>query len=306
MQLLGKYGVTLITTEQILAKILAAEKFTGTIELEANLAQIKAKTIEGAKIIINQIDAGLVSKAKAWQKNINETSLDEIACEAEQILQRSQPAKLIMYGCTIVLAGPPNTGKSTLLNYLAGKPKAIVTDIKGTTRDWVSARCQIGLLSAEVIDTAGLDERLAVLPKNTIEEQAQEKSLQMLRAADLVLLVLDSSQTIDQFDNQLLEKIAGKRMLTVLNKSDLPARLDTKKLPQVLAEKMEISAKFGTGVENLLKKIQQVCSVKGFDLKSTVCFTSRQENLIKQLSNAKSKDEAVSYITELLKGQLSV
>jgi len=304
MQLLQQHGAKLITAEQLLTRILSTQKTINTIELEARLTQLKAKTIQGTKIIANQIDSGLNKKLQNWLKDINEISLGQIKAEATEILQKSQTAKLIIYGCTSVLVGPPNTGKSTLLNYLAGRQKAIVTDIKGTTRDWVSARCQIAPLSVKLIDTAGLDEKLTTAPEDTIEKTAQKKSIEILQEADLVLLVLDNSQPADQLDYRFGEKFADKKILTILNKSDLPARFDTGKLPENLSSTVQISAKIGTGIENLLEEIRQVCGVADFDLKTTVCFTSRQENLLKQLKKAKSKQQVVSIITELLNGQV--
>ncbi len=313
MQLLGQHGAKLLTADQLLYKILLAEKPANTIAIEAKLAQPKAKTLEGTKIIANQIDAGLSKTAAKWlqsygllTENINAIPLDEIKADAGRILQTSQTAKLIIAGCTAVIAGPPNTGKSTLLNYLAGKQKAIVTDIKGTTRDWVSAQCQIAPLSVELIDTAGLDEKLTTTPKNTLEKIAQEKSVQILKDADLVLLVLDNSQTADQLDEKLLEKIADKKVLTVLNKSDLPIKFDAGKLPEFSANTVQISAKFGTAIVELIKKIREVLASTDFDLKQPVCFTPRQQSLLKQLKKAKSKKHALSIITELLNGRLSV
>jgi tRNA modification GTPase len=304
MQLLGRRGAKLLTAEQLLCKILSAQKTVNTIALEAKLTQARARTIEGTKIIANQIDAGLSKKIAEWLDNVSALSLKQISADAERILENSKTAKLIIHGCKTIIAGPPNTGKSTLLNYLTGRQKAIVTDIKGTTRDWVSARCQIGPLSVELIDTAGLDEKLAAAPDNTIEKKSQEKSAQILEEADLVLLVLDNSTTGDQFDDQFGEKIADKLVLTVLNKTDLPAKFDTSKLPKNLSNAIQISAKFGTGIENLTKKIQQLCGVADFDLQQPVCITSRQENLLQQLKKAKSRKQAASIITELLNGQM--
>ncbi len=313
MKLLQQHGATLITTEQMLHKILLAQKPENTISLEAKLAQPKAKTLEGTKIIANQIDGGLSRTATEWlqsygllTENINTISLNEITADAAEILKNSRTAKLIIDGCTAAIAGPPNTGKSTLLNYLAGRQKAIVTDIKGTTRDWVGAQCQIGPLSVELIDTAGLDEKPVPTPKDSIEKAAQQKSVQILEKADLVLLVLDNSSTGDQLDSALLEKITGKLVLAVLNKSDLPDRFDTTKLPESLTNVVKISAKFGTGIENLLKKIRQIFGVDDFDLQQPVCITARQENLLKQLKKAKSRSKAASIITKLLNGRLCV
>ena len=303
MQLLQRCGAKLLTAEQLLTKILSAQKSVNTIAVEAKLAQLKAKTIEGTKIIINQVDTGLSKKAAEWLANIDAVSLNQISAEAERTLENSRTAKLIIAGCTAALIGPPNSGKSTLLNHLAGRQKAIVTDIKGTTRDWVEAVCRIESLSLRLIDTAGLDEK-PLGPTDTVEEAAQKKSVEILEQADLILLVLDNSQTNDQLDERLVEKIAEKLVLTCLNKSDLPAKFDTGKLPEILSNIVPISAKEGIGVENLLEKIRQICGVANFDLKTPVVFTSRQENLLKQLKNAKSKQQATSIITELLNGQV--
>jgi len=146
MQLLGQHGAHLVTAEQLLTKTLSAQGKNSTIAIEAKLAQARAKTLQGTKIIANQINGGLTKKAGDWLANIDETSLETIKTEAIEILQKSWAAKLIIYGCTAVLTGPPNSGKSTLLNCLAGRQKAIVTDIKGTTRDWVDATCRIDSL----------------------------------------------------------------------------------------------------------------------------------------------------------------
>jgi tRNA modification GTPase len=299
MRLLKQQGAELLTAEQLLAKIFSAEKLPDTIALEAKLTQLQAKTIQGTKIIANQVNKGLTKKIEQWLHN--KIPLEKIKADAGQILKDTQTAKLIIFGCTIVLSGPPNTGKSTLLNFLAGRQKAIVTDIKGTTRDWVSAQCRIGPLSAELIDTAGLAET----PED-IEKASQQKSVEMLEKADLVLLVLDNSQNNGQLDGRLLEKIADKKILTVLNKSDLPSKFDAASLPENLANTVQISAKLGTGIENLLEKIQQTCGIIDFDLKTPVCFTPRQENLLKKLQQADSEQHALSIITELLKAPLSV
>ena len=218
MKLLRQNGVKLLSAEQLLAKILAGHN---TIVIEAELTQPKVKTIEGAKIIANQINAGLNGIAKSWLENTNTMTLKEIADQVKTILQNSKTAKMIIYGCTIAIAGPPNTGKSTLLNCLCGRPKAIVADIKGTTRDWVSAQCRMGELSAELIDTAGLDETLAAGAENTVERQAQQKTIQILETADLVLLVLDNSQAAEQLDGKLLEKIAGKKIAVILADTEM-------------------------------------------------------------------------------------
>jgi tRNA modification GTPase len=305
MQLLQRYGVTLLTADQLLTKILSLQKAINTIAIEVGLARLKAKTIEGTKIITNQIDAGLSAIAEGWLENINETPLKKISTDARRILESSQTAKLIINGCTAALIGPPNSGKSTLLNCLAGRKKAIVTDIKGTTRDWVEAVCRIESLSLRLIDTAGLDEELNAA-EDVIEQAAQKKSIEILEQADLVLLVLDNSKTNDRLDKKFLKKISGKRVLLVLNKCDLFAEFDTNKPPEFMSNSIRISAKEGTGIENMLEKVRQTCGISDYDLKTAVCFTQRQNNLLQQLIHTKSTQQAASIITELLNGGLRV
>ena len=293
MQLLQQKSVQLLTAEQLLCKTFADGN---TIALEAKLNLPKAKTIEGTKIILNQTDSGLTTSAKNWLSN---TNLNKITSEAKTIIEASKIAKLIIFGCRIVLAGPPNTGKSTLLNRLSGRQKAIVTDIKGATRDWVSANCRIGPLALELIDTAGLDEKLA----DGINKAAQQAAIEIIKQADIVLLVLDNSEPADQFNKSLTNILTDKKVLTVLNKSDLPFGAQRRRdLPNTVS----ISAKLGTGIEQLCTRIQRLAGVENFDLRQPICFTDRQEQLLIQLTNAKSKDAARSIITELLSGLLNV
>ena len=269
----------------------------------AKLTQAKARTLQGTKIIANQIDAGLAKKAGGWLESIDEFSLEKIKAEAIEILQKSQVAKLIVYGCTAVLTGPPNSGKSTLFNCLAGRQKAIVTDIKGTTRDWVSARCRIGSLSVKLIDTAGLDEKLQDHQDN-IEVSAQKKTAEILERADIVLLVLDASRPAEELDDQITKRFNDKKVITVLNKSDLPAKFDTSRLPGPLSNTVKISAKEGAAIESLSEKILTSVGAADFDLREPICFTRRQKNLIKKLIGTTSKQQAASIITEVLKGRL--
>jgi tRNA modification GTPase len=306
MELLHKQGAELIIAEQLLAKELVARESLNTIAVEAKLAQVRSLTLEGTRIILKQIEGGLNEKAAQWLEQTGAISVEQMRAEAVQVLRDSETARLIIFGCTAAIVGPPNSGKSTLLNYLCGRQKAIVTDIKGTTRDWVSARCQVGPLSVELIDTAGLDESLVESVDSEVTRAAQQRAVELLEKADLVLLVLDSGEPMSRIDDGVLEKVAGKKMLTVINKCDLASRLESDELRPILKDGVRISAKFGTGVENLVQKIPQTCGAIGFDSNSAVCVSERQENLLKQLQKAQSMDEAVRIIRELLNGRLNV
>lgn len=302
MGLLRRNDVELLTAEEMLAKMLATQPSLKSIAAEAKLALTTVKTIAGAEILAYQVESGLSAKVRQWRHELDKTSLAQIAAEAEQILRNSGPARLIIGGCTIALIGPPNTGKSTLLNALAGREKAVVTDIRGTTRDWVSAQIHIPPLAATVIDTAGLDPSLA--SHGEIDRAAQQKSVEMIGRADPVLLVLDISQPADQVSKALVDKLFDKRTIVVLNKADLHERFESDSLPAYLGQPVRISAKQGAGIEDLIHAIHETCHVADFDARAAVVFTDRQRILLERLTAATSRHQGNALIAELLHGSI--
>jgi len=249
MRLLATGGAQLVTAEEIVTEKFAAES-KNAIAAESKLQQLKAATVEGVRIIAHQANAGLAQTARKWLSDLDSLNLEQIARECQEILTRSQTAKLIIDGCKAVIAGPPNSGKSTLLNYLAGRQKAIITDIAGTTRDWVSAACRIGPLLIEFIDTAGLDKTLT--PTDSIDRQAQKKTSELLSDCDLILFVIDASKP------QPIQPIqTDKPLIAVLNKSDLPTAISNENTAFDAANMVRISAKTGEGIDELTDRIQK-------------------------------------------------
>jgi len=303
MGLLGRHGVQAMRPEQLLARMLMKSETENTIAVEARLALTTVKTIEGATLITHQVTRGLTEKARQWQAGLDSTSLEQIAMEARQILKDSDTARLIISGCTIALIGPPNTGKSTLLNVLAGREKAIVTDIRGTTRDWVSAEIRIPPLAVTLIDTAGLDPLLTAA--GDIDQTAQHKSIEALNRADLILLVLDASQPADQFSTAVAAPLLGRRSVTVLNKADLVLQLDPGLLPEYLGHVVRISAKQETGLEDLIRAIHEICGVACFRPNACVAFTDRQERLLQRLCHTTCRTQVRSIVTQLLEGTVN-
>jgi len=317
-EMLQSHRVIVITSQQLLQKIYCAQGLR-TIQIEAGIAQASAKTIAGTKIILYQTDKGLNKKAQGWLKTLRQANykfIKRIQKQAGKILEDSKTAKILIDGAKIAITGPPNSGKSTLLNYLAGNVKSIVTDIAGTTLDYVTCQCRMGSLFAELTDTAGLDRRPRTRlrqdfggqaedrGRGTVERIAQKRSMEIIGAADLVLLVLDRSRQTEQLDEKLIKKTAQKKTITILNKADLPSKLNIFKLPKELRNCVTTSAKTGEGIENLVSRIQQKLGVSDFNLRTAVCVTSRQEKLLKNLIEAQSRQQAVRIITELLNGRL--
>ena len=153
-------------------------------------------------------------------------------------------AKLIREGASIVLAGRPNVGKSSLMNALLNQERAIVTNIPGTTRDVLTERIRLSGIMAELSDTAG--QRHTDDPVEKIGVDRAEKAME---AADIVLIVLDCSQELADEDKALLEK-ADERTIVVLNKNDLPRKLH-------IPGAMEISAASGEGVAELIAEMEK-------------------------------------------------
>jgi small GTP-binding protein len=299
MRLLQKYNAEPVTAEKMLAEVSGE---SNSIATEAKTAVADAKTLEATRIIMYQGSKGLSRTVADWTNN---TDLKKVKAQAEEILVYSAAIKPLLFGAKIVLAGPPNSGKSTLFNYLSGKQKAIVTELQGTTRDWVSAECVLGKIYAEIIDTAGIDEKL-FSNNETVEKAAQQKAKELLATADLILLVLDANVQTQESLGFFAKILTGKKTLAVLNKTDLPVRFDASQLPQNLNKSVSISANLATGCDELIKAIEQILGVAELDCQKSVCFTSRQEQLLQRITSSKTNEQAVSAISELLNGKLQV
>ena len=292
MKLLRKNGAELVEAEQLLTQRFVAGSLNA-IEAEGKIAQLKSVTIEGAKLIANQMRGGLTSVINEWLGAGESLDIAGVTGRCREILDASKAAGLIINGCKVVLAGPPNSGKSTLLNTLAGKQKAIVTEIAGTTRDWVSATCRTKSLLIEFIDTAGLDENIAT---EAVDKESQERSAEQLRRCDLVLMVIDGSLAAVE---QELVGLAD-RTIAVFNKSDLGAETNEADVGGDFTASVRISAKDAVGIEELMAAIREVSGVTDFDWAKPVCFTERQRKLVGEISRAKTKQEIKELALQLL------
>lgn len=160
-----------------------------------------------------------------------------------ELLGGARRGRLIREGATVVVAGRPNVGKSSIFNMLVGADRAIVTDIAGTTRDLVSEQIDLDGLAITLVDTAGWRES-----GDRIEREGVIRATHARAVADLVLVVLDHSEPAAMEDDQLLAATADRPRIVVGNKSDLPARFE-------IAGPITISAKTGAGFEDLRRAI---------------------------------------------------
>ena len=142
--------------------------------------------------------------------------LTEVMQELDQLIRSYDSGRIIKEGIQTVILGKPNVGKSSLLNVLSGRERAIVTDIEGTTRDILEEQVRIHGLNLNVIDTAGIRDT-----SDRIEKIGVDKAKEYADQADLIVYVADASRELDENDIHIAELIYGKRCVILLNKSDL-------------------------------------------------------------------------------------
>lgn len=149
---------------------------------------------------------------------------DEIA----KLLQTSSQGKILREGLSTVILGRPNVGKSSLLNSLVHENKAIVTDVAGTTRDIIEEYVNVRGVPLRLVDTAGIRET-----EDIVERIGVERSRQVLKEADLILLVLNSAEGLSEEDERLFETIQNMDFIVVVNKTDLPQQIDLDKVKEL-------------------------------------------------------------------------
>lgn len=142
--------------------------------------------------------------------------INDILIDMRQLIDSSDSGRIMKEGIQTVIVGKPNAGKSSLLNVLAGKERAIVTDIEGTTRDALEEQIQLNGLILNMVDTAGIRKT-----DDIIEKMGVDKARDYVKSADLIIYVVDASRPLDYNDKEIIHLIEGKRIIILLNKSDL-------------------------------------------------------------------------------------
>ncbi|MDD4027522.1 MAG: tRNA uridine-5-carboxymethylaminomethyl(34) synthesis GTPase MnmE [Bacilli bacterium] len=221
------------------------------IEADAVMDLIESKTETARKASINSLEGKTSDKIKKLREqlvkiisnievNIDypeyedievvtikkmKTTIKIIKNELVKIINESENGKIIKEGIKVLILGRPNVGKSSILNKLINEEKAIVTDIEGTTRDIVEGSINLDGIILNIIDTAGIRQT-----EDIIEKIGVNKSLNLIKEADLIILVLNNSEEIKKDDEEIINKIKDIKNIIYINKTDLNRKINLNKI----------------------------------------------------------------------------
>jgi tRNA modification GTPase len=190
-------------------------------------------------------------------------------------------------GLKTAIIGRPNVGKSSLLNALLQEDRAIVTEMPGTTRDVIEDYLNIHGLPVKIMDTAGIR-----TVRDIAEKEGVRRSLRSMKEADLVILVLDGSETLHDTDTELIEKSNARNTIIAINKTDLKQKI---KLKNQDKPAVKISAKKGTGLSKLKDKIEEAALSGHASYSSDIVTNTRHVDALERaLVSLKSFSAGVS------------
>lgn len=274
------------------------------VQAEAVADLIRAKSDEAARSSLRQMEGSLSRKLKDIrerlldliahievtidypEEDIDEIIgkeiagvLDEVLSEMKRLIDSANTGKLIRQGIKTVIVGKPNVGKSSLLNALVRENRAIVTHIPGTTRDIIEEYISIRGIQVNIIDTAGIRET-----EDVVEKIGVERTKKSIDEADLIIAMFDASVPFEKEDEEILERIKDKKVLVIVNKTDLPNLLDIEKIKSTIPDGdiIETSLIKGEGVEEIENYIYNMVYSGNVTVSDEPMVTNiRHENLLK-------------------------
>lgn len=278
---------------------------------EAVMDLIRAKTDKSMKVALNQLDGDLSRLIRHLRKDILDVlaqvevnidypeyddveemttkMLKEKATDIQQriqaLLKTAKQGKVLREGLATAIIGRPNVGKSSLLNSLLHEDKAIVTNVAGTTRDVIEEYVNVNGVPLKLIDTAGIRDTA-----DTVEKIGVERSRKALDAADLVLLLIDNSEPLTDEDEKLLAATKDKQRIVILNKTDLPSKLDLDHLRELVGDDalIETSIVKHEGMDQLGQQISHMFFDQGIESSqnNVMVTNARHIGLLHQANDA--------------------
>ncbi len=221
-------------------------------QMEGGISSFVSKVADRLTGVLALLEASTDFPEEVEEETAAPEIVDALRAVSREIRIRSDArcARVLREGASIVLAGKPNVGKSSLMNALLNQERAIVTAIPGTTRDVLTERISIGGVMAELSDTAGQRDT-----DDPVEKIGVDRARLAAESADVVLIVLDTASEPDEYDVELV-KSADERSIICLNKSDLTSRITAEALRSMTGQKvLEMSAQTGQGIPELMEEL---------------------------------------------------
>ena len=230
-----------------------------------------------------------------YEEELNE-NIKKIQSDIEVLIKSYDNGKIIKEGINTAIVGKPNAGKSSILNMFLNEERAIVTEIAGTTRDTLEESVNIGGITLNLIDTAGIRES-----DDLVEKIGIERSSKAIEKADLVLFVTDASKDPDKEDDKIIAMLEDKKTICLLNKQDLKQEMTVQEIKshfediETKPEFLKISASTGEGKEELIELI------KGMFFNGELSFNDEV-----MVSNLRQKNELIKANEALTKVRESI
>ncbi len=261
---------------------------TSDAELKANSKLLKGELFAKVTAMQESIKDAIVNLEVAIDypehddEALGANNLKQVAINVKeqlnQLLQTAGDGKIIKSGINVAIVGKPNAGKSSLLNALIGEDRAIVTSVKGTTRDTIQETIIHNGLKINFIDTAGIHESA-----DEVEKIGIEKSKESIKGANIVLAVVDAHTGITEEDEQILKLLKDSKVIYIINKTDIAKNTTGLK-------GIEISALNKTNINEIKDQIISLAVSKKIDFSALIITNQRH---ILALSEAKQKAEQI-------------
>ena len=268
--------------------------------LQGNITKLIQDYRKTLKDLLSQIEVNIdypeYYDIEVVTKDNIKSSIEVLKKDLDKLIKESNNVMPIKQGIKTIILGKPNVGKSSILNKLLNEDKAIVTNIAGTTRDIVEGEINLDGIIINIIDTAGIRST-----NDVVESIGVEKSLSLIKDADLVIVVLNNNEKLSKDDKEILEKTKNKERIIVINKVDLDSKID---LPKDIENVVYTSTIKEEGIEELKEKIKELFNIEKIKSKDyTYLSNTRQISLakkalkeIKQAETALNKNMPVDII----------
>ena len=223
-------------------------------ELSRNINEIRDQILD----ITSEIEAAIdfpEEEIKDTERTTISEAIDKAIAQLHKLISTYDEGQIFREGVLAVICGRPNAGKSSLMNLLLKRDRVIVSAIPGTTRDAVEEMISLRGIPIRLVDTAGI-----IDTKDPLEREGIIRSKRYLARADIVILLLDSSVYMEEADRDIIKICEGKKVVAVLNKTDLPRKIDIKSVWDILpgSKLIEISVEKRKNIEMLEKEIADV------------------------------------------------